>query len=88
MSDTNVFVSKVTSRGQITLPSEFRAQERITGRDYVIMRKLGESIVVTKLATRLDEITSAFERMAKSKGLTKAKLLSELAAVRRKKQQG
>lgn len=80
----DVFISKVTSRGQITLPSELRREEGITGRDYVIMRKIGGNIIVTKLINRLGEITSIFEAEAESQGITKAQLLSELDTVRKK----
>jgi len=81
----DVFISKVTSRGQITLPSELRKEEGITKRDYVVMKKMGETILVTKLKNRLDEITNLFEKKARQKGITKSEILSELEVVRKKR---
>jgi len=81
----DAFISKVTSRGQITIPQTLREEEGISENDYVVMRKMGSYIVVGKVETRLDEITSAFEKEAKSTGVTKQKLLAELEKVRKTK---
>lgn len=74
----DAFISKVTSRGQITLPQKLREEEGINGEDYVVMRKVKSYIVVSKLSQRLDDITSFFEKDAKAKGISKEKLLAEL----------
>lgn len=80
-----MFISKVTSRGQITLPSEFRKKEGIGDSDYVVMREVGEAIILSKLTSRVDEITSVFEKKAKAKGITKKELLAELDVLRGKR---
>ncbi len=80
-----VYMSKVTSRGQITIPQELREEDGITPDDYVVMRRVGGYIVLSKAELRLDEITGAFQREAASKGITKKKLLAELESVRRKR---
>ena len=77
------FISKVTSRGQVTLPQEMREEEGITSDDYVAIRKVGSYIVIGKAELRLDDITKEFGRAAKVKGVTKAALLEELDAVRK-----
>lgn len=81
----DAFISKVTSRGQITIPQALREEEGISEEDYVVMRKVGKYIVVGKVEARLDEITSAFEKEAKTKKVTKEKLLKELEKVKTRK---
>ena len=72
------FISKVTSRGQITIPQLLREEKGITGNDYVVMRMVGKYIVIGKVEARLDEITTAFEQEAKTNKLTKKKVLAGL----------
>lgn len=79
----DVYLSKVTSRGQVTIPQALRDDEGITSDDYVAIRRVGKFIVLGKAQLRLDEITSAFEKEAKQKGITKKDLLDELESVRR-----
>ncbi len=81
----DAFISKVTSRGQITIPQSLRKEEGISEEDYVVMRKVGKYIIVGKVEARLDEITSAFEQEARSKKITKGKLLAELQKVKAKR---
>lgn len=81
----NVFISKVTSRGQVTIPQELREEEGITQDDYVAIRRVGNYIVLGKAELRLDEITQAFEKEAIVKGITKKDLLDELESVRKGK---
>ena len=78
----DVFVSKVTSRGQITLPSELRRRDCIGEDDYVAMRKVGKFIVVAKLADRLDEITSEFEKEARANKIGRGDLEALVEKVR------
>ncbi len=81
----DAFISKVTSRGQITIPQTLREEEGISEDDYVVMRKVGNYIVLGKVEARLNDITAAFEQEAKSAGVTKAKLLAELEKTRKAK---
>lgn len=81
----NVFISKVTSRGQVTIPQELRKEEGITADDYVAIRRVGNYIVLGKAELRLDEITEAFEKEAKTKGISKKDLLDELEEVKKSK---
>lgn len=80
-----VYMSKVTSRGQVTIPQELREEEGITSDDYVVMRRVGNYIVLGRAELRLDEITGAFEKEARSKGITKKSLMAELETVRKKR---
>lgn len=82
------YIGKVTSRGQVTLPAELRKAEGITGEDYVVMRKEGKNIVISKLEARLrrmDEITDLMEAEAKRKGITQEDILEEVKKVRRER---
>ena len=81
----DAFISKVTSRGQITIPQTLREEEGIGEDDYVVMRKVGNYIVLGKVEARLNDITSAFEQEAKRAGVTKTKLLAELEKTRKTK---
>ena len=81
----DVFLSKVTSRGQVTIPQELRLEEEITSDDYVSMRKVGNFIVMSKAAFRMTEITRAFEKQARAKKISKADVLSELESVQKSK---
>lgn len=78
-----VYLSKVTSRGQVTIPQELRDEEGITQDDYVVIRRVGSYIVLGKAELRLDEITNAFEKEARAKGISKKELLAELETVRK-----
>ncbi len=77
------YISKVTSRGQITLPQEFREEEGITEKDYVVMKKQGNVLVLAKVDNVMDEITKEFQREARRRGITKKSLLEELQKVRK-----
>ena len=77
------YISKVTSRGQVTLPQDFRQDNGITGEDYVVMQRVGQNLILGKAQLNLDEITAGFEKEAKAKGITKKDLLEELERVRK-----
>ena len=79
----DAFISKVTSRGQVTIPQELREEDGITEDDYVVIRKVGGYIVLGKAELRLDDITRAFEKDARARGITKKDLLLELETVRK-----
>ena len=81
----DAFISKVTSRGQITIPQSLREKEDISEDDYVVMRKVGKYIVLGKVEARLDDITHTFEEEANLKKKTKENLLAELETVRKRK---
>ena len=80
-----VYISKVTSRGQVTIPQEMRDEVGITEEDYVTIRRVGKYIVVGKAEMRLDDITSAFEKEAKKRKVSKAELVAGLDKVRQRK---
>ncbi|MBI5036547.1 AbrB/MazE/SpoVT family DNA-binding domain-containing protein [Candidatus Micrarchaeota archaeon] len=78
-----VYLSKVTSRGQITLPQKIRDDEGITENDYVIIQPAGSCVLVRKAEVNMEEIMKIFQKEAKRKGVTKKEILDELEAVRK-----
>lgn len=81
----DIYVSKVTSRGQVTIPQQLREKDEITSDDYITMRKVGKYIVMSKASIRMDEITKEFEKEAKARKITKRGLLDELKIVQKQK---
>lgn len=76
-------MSKVTSRGQITIPQKLREEEGITEDDYVVIKKVGHQLVISKRDQELDDITRKFQTEAKERGITKKELLKELESIRK-----
>lgn len=70
---TDVYVSKVTSAGQISLPKALREALGIE-EDYVIIEPFGDALLLRKLKSMKEELYEYFEKEAKIKGFTKAKL--------------
>ena len=64
-------VIKVTSKGQITLPSEIRKEMDIDKDNYIAVDSIGDYIILKKISTKLDEISEAFKKEADSKNITK-----------------
>ena len=78
------FISKVTARGQITLPQKLREEEGITENDYVIIKKFGKYILISKAELEIDDIAKAFRAEAKRRGITKKDLMSALKKAEKK----
>ena len=68
-----VYVSKVTSAGQISLPKALREALGIE-EDYVIIEPFGDALLLRKIKSMKEQIYEYFEKEAKIKGITKAKL--------------
>ena len=72
-----IYVSKVTSAGQISLPKSLRDNLGIN-EDYVVVEPVGDAILLRKIKSIKDEIFEYFENEAKIKGVTKEKLRKAL----------
>jgi AbrB family looped-hinge helix DNA binding protein len=68
-----VYVSKVTSAGQISLPKELRVAMGIE-EDYIVIEPFGDALILRKVKTLRDEIFGYFEKEASAKGITKEQL--------------
>lgn len=70
---TEIYVSKVTAAGQISLPKSLRDTLGIK-EDYVVIEPLGDALLLRRVKSLRDEIFGYFEKEAKEKGITKERL--------------
>ena len=78
-----VGTSKMTSKGQVTVPLEIRRAERLnTGTSVVFIEADGE--VVLAKSTEIKKLFSVFERRARELRLSPEKLLQEAREERKK----
>ena len=76
-------IIKVTSKGQITIPSKFRKELSLDRDSYLYVARAGKMLVVKKVDDlSLDEITSLYETIARSEGVTREMLLEEVEKAR------
>jgi AbrB family looped-hinge helix DNA binding protein len=80
---TDVYVSKVTSAGQISLPKALREALGIE-EDYIVIEPFGDALLLRKIKSMKEEIYEYFEKEAKIKGITKEKLEKALKKSSRK----
>jgi AbrB family looped-hinge helix DNA binding protein len=81
MSESEII--KVTSKGQITIPSKFRKELSLDRDSYLYVARSGKILVLKKVDDlSLDEITSLYETIAKSEGITREMLLEEVEKAR------
>ena len=81
-----VGTSKVTSKGQVTIPLEIRKSEELgTGSSVVFVEVDGE-IVMAKVS-ELKKLFSVFQKRAQKTGLSRARLLQETKTERKKSMQ-
>ena len=81
MSESEII--KVTSKGQITIPSKFRKELSLSRDSYLYVARSGKILVLKKVDDlSLDEITSLYETIAKSEGITREMLLEEVEKAR------
>ena len=81
------YITKLTSKGQLTLPKEIRKALALGKGSYLAIDEVGEYVLMKKLDTKLDEITEVFQAEAKRKGITKEELIETLNDIQRKKWQ-
>ena len=70
---TEVYVSKVTAAGQISLPKELRLAMGI-GEDYLVIEPFGDALIIRKVKSMKEELFEYFESEAKAKGMTREQL--------------
>ncbi len=69
----DIYVAKVTSAGQISLPKALRDELGID-EDYIVIEPFGDSLILRKIRSIKEEIFEYFDKEAKVKGITKEKL--------------
>ncbi len=79
-----VEVVKMTRSGQITLPSDFRADLGIFEGDYMVVEEVGNVIVIKKLGREsLQALTGELRREAKKAGVTRAMVRKTIRELRK-----
>ena len=63
-------IIKVTSKGQITLPSHLRKSLDITKDSFLAVDTVGDFIIMKTIGTALSEISQTFQKIARYKGIT------------------
>jgi len=64
-------VIKVTSKGQVTLPSDIRKKLGIDKDSYMAVEEIGDYIILKKVGLKLREISEAIQKEAGSENITK-----------------
>ena len=79
-----ITIVKMTSKGQLTLPIEFRKTLKLEKGSYLLVNRMGgRHILMEKIETSpLDMITEVFGRDVKKKGITKKDLEKTIEEVR------
>ena len=77
----NVYISKVTKAGQISIPKQLRADMGLKEAEYVSMEPRAGSVLMRKVASSEDPF-EYFGRLAKEKGITPADVDKAIREVR------
>lgn len=74
------YVCKVTSVGQITLPKEVRGELELSGEDFVVLEKVGETYFIRKIGAEKATLRKIRAKVKRS-GITRKKLTKILEEV-------
>lgn len=76
-------IVKVTSKGQLTLPSEVRRTLSLGEGSYLYVTRVGKLIVMKKVGElTLDEISAVLQRSVRERGLRRELLMREVEKAR------
>ncbi len=78
------YLTKVTSKGQLTLPKEIRKVLALNRNSYLAVDEVGEYILMKKISANPDEITDIFQEQVRERKVTKEELIKTLTDIRRK----
>ncbi|PKP56038.1 MAG: hypothetical protein CVT89_06950 [Candidatus Altiarchaeales archaeon HGW-Altiarchaeales-2] len=81
------YLTKVTSKGQLTLPKEIRKVLALNRNSYLAVDEVGEYILMKKISANPDEITDIFQEQVRERKVTKEELIKTLTEIQRKKWQ-
>lgn len=68
------YVSRVTGKGQVTIPKEIRDRLGLERGEYVVWQPLGESVVIERATVSADDFDALADRIAerfRRKGITR-----------------
>jgi AbrB family looped-hinge helix DNA binding protein len=81
---TEAEIIKVTSKGQITIPSKIRSALSLNRDSYLYVARAGKILVMKKVdELSLDEISSVLQAVAEEKGITHEMLIEDAEKTRR-----
>jgi bifunctional DNA-binding transcriptional regulator/antitoxin component of YhaV-PrlF toxin-antitoxin module len=76
-------IVKVTSKGQVTLPTRLRTKAGFKKGSYIYMQPIGEFVLMKKVDDLgIEQISGILEKAAKEEGLTKSILSKNIEQVR------
>jgi AbrB family looped-hinge helix DNA binding protein len=82
MSESEVI--KITSKGQVTIPSRFRKELSLDRDSYLYVTRAGNMLVLKKVDTlSLEEISTILGSIAETEGITKEILFEEAKKARK-----
>ena len=76
-------VIKVTSKGQITIPSSIREELGLDKKSYIAVDTIGDYIIMKKVGLKLKEISDVINKDAKQKKITKKDIEKALKEARK-----
>lgn len=76
-------VSRITEKGQVTIPRGIREQRGLTPGTPVVFIEVGDMLILKKTAD-LEELFQVFNRRARELGLTREELERDVKAARRR----
>lgn len=77
-------VSKMTSKGQVTVPLRVRNALKLDDESYIDFEIVGKYAVIKKAEIRMREIQKILESSAKRKKITKKELMEALQRTRKR----
>ena len=77
-------VSKMTSKGQVTVPLRVRNALKLDDESYIDFEIVGKYAVIKKAEIRMREIQKILESAAKRKKITKKELMEALQRTRKR----
>jgi len=78
----NIYVSKVTSAGQISIPKKLRETLGLK-EGYVVLERCGDAIILKKVKSYEEELFAYFEKGAKRRRITKEMLRKAVEEAKR-----
>lgn len=77
-------IIKISSKGQVTIPSKFRKELSLDRDSYIYVTRAGNMLVLKKVEkTSLEEISKVLGSIAESDGLTREILYEEAKKARK-----
>jgi len=77
-----IYVSKITSAGQLSIPKEVREKLGF-GEEYILLEPVGDIVVLRRIRTMKEEIFKYFDLETKARGITRKDMEKALKTARK-----